>query len=254
MEDYEQIRRLFYVEGRSLRQIAKQTGHAARTVKKVLKTAQPLGYRMIKDRAMPKLGLYKTKLDELLEANPKLPRKQRYTTRGMYRQLCALGYIGSQAAVQTYAWKWKKANTHPEVFLPLEYDPGMNAECDWGVAQVLLDGELTTAHLFVMRLSYSRRIFVCAYACEKQECFFEGHARAYIFFGGVPHHVRYDNLKTAVQKMLRGHNRVQQQGFVALRSHYLFEAEFCTARQGHVPGSLSSCMERETGSREERRC
>ena len=100
VEDYEQIRRLFYVEGRSLRQIAKQTGHAARTVKKVLKTAQPLGYRMIKDRAMPKLGLYKTKLDELLEANPKLPRKQRYTTRGMYRQLCALGYIGSPAARQ----------------------------------------------------------------------------------------------------------------------------------------------------------
>ena len=66
--------------------------------------------------------------------------------------------------------------------------------------------------------------------------------------------MRYDNLKTAVQKMLRGHNRVQQQGFVALRSHYLFEAEFCMARQGHVPGSLSSCMERETGSREERRC
>lgn len=88
VEDYEQIRRQFYVEGRSLREIAKQTGHAARTVKKVLKTAQPLGYRMIKDRAMPKLGQYKAKLDELLEANPKLPRKQRYTTRGMYRQLC----------------------------------------------------------------------------------------------------------------------------------------------------------------------
>jgi hypothetical protein len=40
--------------------------------------------------------------------------------------------------------------------------------------------------------------------------------------------VRYDNLGSAVKKVLRGRRRVETDRFVALRSHYLFESIFTT--------------------------
>ena len=40
-------------------------------------------------------------------------------------------------------------------------------------------------------------------------------------FGGVPGRVRYDNLRTAVTKVLLGRDRVENERFVTLRSHYM---------------------------------
>jgi hypothetical protein len=40
--------------------------------------------------------------------------------------------------------------------------------------------------------------------------------------GGVPvRHVRYDNLKAAVSRVLTGRNRLESDRWVAFRSHYL---------------------------------
>ena len=38
--------------------------------------------------------------------------------------------------------------------------------------------------------------------------------------------------------MLEGHTRQEQQAFIALRSHYLFESHFCTPGQGHEKGGV----------------
>jgi hypothetical protein len=47
-------------------------------------------------------------------------------------------------------------------------------------------------------------------------------------FGGVPvGQIRYDNLKPAVVKVLRGRNRIESDRFVAMRSHYGFDSFFC---------------------------
>ena len=43
---------------------------------------------------------------------------------------------------------------------------------------------------------------------------------------GVFATVRYDNLKAAAKKTLKGRRRVENERFVALRSHYLFESWF----------------------------
>ena len=40
--------------------------------------------------------------------------------------------------------------------------------------------------------------------------------------------IRYDNLSSAVKKVLKGRRRVETDRFVALRSHYLFESQFTT--------------------------
>lgn len=60
------------------------------------------------------------------------------------------------------------------------------------------------------------------------------------FFGAVFSHIRYDNLTSAVKKILRGRRRIESDRFTGLRSHYLFEAEFATPgiRGAHEKGGV----------------
>ena len=79
-----------------------------------------------------------------------------------------------------------------------------------------------------MRLSCSGRAFHVAFATQAQEAFLEGHVLAFEYFGAVPGRVRYDNLKPAVVRVLRGRDRAESERFIALRSHYGFDSFFCT--------------------------
>ncbi len=56
----------------------------------------------------------------------------------------------------------------------------------------------------------------------------EGHAEAFAVLGGIPtRHIRYDNLKPAVNQVCFGRTRVESQRWLAFRSHYGFDAFYC---------------------------
>ena len=114
------------------------------------------------------------------------------------------------------------------MFVPQHHEPGAEAEVDWGQAEVDLAGERVTVHLFVMRASFSGATFCQASPVETQQAFLELHVEAFEWFGGVFAQIRYDNLKSAVKKVLKGRRRVETDRFVALRSHYLFASQFTT--------------------------
>ena len=63
---------------------------------------------------------------------------------------------------------------------------------------------------------------------------FEGHELAFKRFGGVFKRLRYDNLKLAVKKILRGYRREETARFIAFRSHWRFEAIFRTPGIEHA--------------------
>jgi hypothetical protein len=102
------------------------------------------------------------------------------------------------------------------------------------------EGTLTKLWLFTMRLSASGRAFHRAFATQAQEAFFEGHVLGFAHFGGLPRRVRYDNLKPAVARILQGRNRIENERFITLRSHYGFDSFFCQpGKQGaHEKGGV----------------
>jgi DNA-binding transcriptional regulator YhcF (GntR family) len=72
-------------------------------------------------------------------------------------------------------------------------------------------------------LSYSSvRDYVAthrAFASQGQEFFLEGHAHAYTELGGVrTDRIHYDNLKSAVQRVLFGRNRTESDRWITFRS------------------------------------
>src|SRR5205807_7112362 len=128
-----------------------------------------------------------------------LPKKQHYTARKIYETIAQEGYEGSESSVRKYISEGKKEHQSPKLFLPLDYEPGQDAQCDWGEATAIIAGVKQTVQYFVMRLCYSRRTFVMLFPSQNQECFLYGHVQAFNFFGGVPARISYDNLATAVK-------------------------------------------------------
>jgi len=240
VEDREAIRRAYFVEHKSIRKIATELHHSRRSVRAALKEAEPQPYTLKVARPAPQLGEFKTLLAELLAESANWPKKQRYTGHTLYEALVQKGYSGSEASVRSHLAQLRKAEAKRAVYLPLEFDPGQDAQVDWGEAEVVMGGEAVTVQLFVLRLCYSRKLFVRAYPTQKQEAFFEGHVAAFEYLGGVPHRLTYDNLSTAVLRVLEGRNRTEQETFIAFRSHYLFESRFCTPGQGHEKGGVES--------------
>jgi transposase len=238
LEQYDRIRRMYHLEEKSGRQIAKELGISRQTVTKALCSDQPPAYTLSQPRQAPQLGPYQARLDILLTENRRLPKKQRYTAHKLFQLLQAEGYAGSESSVQGYAVRWRKAHQRPATFLPLEFEPGQDAQVDWGEAQVILAGTQQTVQLFIMHLSFSRRSFVMAFPAQKQEAFLSGHVCAFEHFGGVPHRISYDNLGAAIKPLVQGRIREEQRAFVAFRSCYLFDSHYCTPGQGHEKGGV----------------
>jgi transposase len=211
-------------------------------VRKALENSSPKAYTLSAAKDAPKLGAYKAQIEALLAESERLPRKQRYTSGKIYQIIRQAGYQGAESTVRYYVSQQRKALRRPPIYLPLVYDPGVDAQADWGEATVILDGEQVVVQLFIMRLCYSRKLFVMAFPTQRQEAFLLGHVRAFSHFGGVPQRISYDNLKTAVQHILQGRNRIEQTDFVRFRSHYLFESRFCTPAQGHEKGGVESAV------------
>lgn len=240
VDDYEKIRKAYYVEGLSIRAISRQQGHSRKAIRKALEHAEPEGYQRKKPHTALKIAPYQSRIEELLKESEQMPRKQRYTGHKIYQLLQMEGYRGSESNLHRYVSLQRRARKPRPAYLPLEFDIGQDAQVDWGEAQAEINGARQTVQMFVMRLNYSKARFVMAFPFQKQEAFFEGHIQAFYFFGGVPRRITYDNLKTAVFRVLEGHHRQEQRAFTAFRSHYLFESHYCTPAQGHEKGGVES--------------
>ena len=242
VEDYEAIRRAYFVDKLSIRAIHRMLGYDRETIRKAIVQAAPTPYTLARPRAAPVIGPYKQRIAELLAESKKQKRKrkQRYTAHRIFEILRSEGSPGSEGAVQNYVSRERRKDKYKEKYIPLEFDPGQDAQVDWGEAEVILAGERVTVQLFILRLNYSKARFVMAFPFQKQEAFFEGHNQAFRFFGGIPRRLTYDNLKTAVYKILSGRNRQEQESFKRFRSYYLFESNYCNPAQGHEKGGVEN--------------
>ncbi|MBE0479003.1 IS21 family transposase [Candidatus Aerophobetes bacterium] len=241
VEDKEQMRKLYFRKRWSIRRIARELHCSRKTIRRALSDSAPPQYKRRVPPPERVIGPVKPIIDSYLNEDKIAPKKQRHTVRRIFQRLVdEHTFQGSESTVKRYVRSvrgiWK------EVFIPLEYDAGSTAQADWGSAYVIMKGVKRMVSFFAMKLCYSRKPFIAAFPFEKQEAFFEGHKRAFEFFEGVPHILMWDNLKTAVQKILTGRNRVEQQSFIAFRSHYLFDTRFITPGEPHENGQVENLI------------
>ena len=219
---------------KSIRQITKDFNVSRNTVRKVLRSDQT-HFEYHRDTVhRPKLGPFIDTLTTLLKHDQPLPLKQRRTAQGYYEALQAEGYRGAYDSVRRFVKNWRAEHqgSPTDAYIPLVFEPGEAFQFDWSHEKIVIAGAMTDVKIAHLRLCHSRLFLTVAYLRESQEMVFDAHRRAFEFFGGVTRRGIYDNMKTAVCRILRGKERDFNRRFEELASHYLFEPVACTPAAG----------------------
>jgi transposase len=235
VELFEKIRGDERRDGLSIRALSDKYGVHRRTVRQALEAAVP-PERKTPVRVAPKMDSVKPLIDVMLRQDLDAPPKQRHTARRILNRLIDEHAVTDvcYSSVREYVALarpriWAEAGRSTEqAYVPQTHEPGGEAEVDFGDLWVDLRGERTKLHLFTFRLSFSGLAVHRAFGTQSQESFLEGHVHAFDRVGGVPvEHVRYDNLKAAVSRVLFGRDRTESARWTTFRSHYGFDAFYC---------------------------
>jgi transposase len=230
VEQFERIRRDAREKDMSIRRLAAKHNVHRRTVRAALACAVPPP-RKEPARTAPVLGPWLETITGWLKDDLDAPRKQRHTGRRVWQRLVEEhGAVIAESTVTHAVARIRRelSSAVADVAVPQTHAAGSEAEVDFGEFWAVIGGVRTKLYMFVMRLSFSGKAAHVAYANQGQESFLDGHVIAFERFGGVPTRmVRYDNLKPAVIRLLLGRERIENQKFIALRSHYGFDSFFC---------------------------
>ena len=237
---YRRVRRAHFVEGMSIREVARVFDLHRSTVNKMLEYSAPPGYQRQQPPHRPKLDPYTPVIDQILQSDQDRPKKQRHTAKRIFQRLKEEhGFGGQNTIVKDYV-RQRRTSTR-EMFVPLVHPAG-HGQADFGEAQVIIDGALCKAHYLVVDLPYSDAYYVKAYPAETTEAFCDGHNWAFSFFGGVPQSMLYDNTKLAVARILGNGKRKLTRVFSEVLSHYLFDTRFGRPGKGNDKGKVESLV------------
>jgi transposase len=242
VETIAKIRRAFFKQGKPIKAICRELGVSRKVVRKVIRSgATDFRYER-EDQPLPKIGRWRDTLDQLLSENESKPSRERLTLIRLFEELRGRGYEGGYDAVRRYARRWAKqrGQATAAAFVPLSFAPGEAYQFDWSHEVVLLSGVTVTVKAAHVRLCHSRMLFVRAYPRETQEMVFDAHDRAFALFKGACGRGIYDNMKTAVDAVFVGKDRLYNRRFLQMCSHYLVEPVACTPAAGWEKGQVEN--------------
>jgi transposase len=241
VELFEQIRLEYEFGVGTIQGVSRKLRVHRRVVREAIQSALP-ARRKKTERPHVKMALAAEFIDAILEADRKVPRKQRHTAKRIWERIGAEvpGNTAAERTVRLYVEQRKEALglTRRETFVPQSYDWGIEAQVDWYEAYADLDDERVKLQVFSLRSMASGAAYHRAYRRATQQAFLEAHELAFHYFGGVFRRLRYDNLSSAVKKILRGYERKLTARFIAFRSHWQYQADFCTPGEGHEKGGV----------------
>lgn len=169
--------------------IARTIGISVQTVRKILRQKQPESYTRQKQES-ELLGPFQEYIRQRLAAVG-------YCAQAIFEEIHVRGYRGSYPTVKRFVSPLRK-EAEIEATVRFETPPGRQGQADWGQCWTITEGKRVKVHLFVLTLGFSRRMYAVATVDEKMPAFLRSHEEAFVFLGGVPREIVYDNLKSVV--------------------------------------------------------
>jgi len=241
VELFEQIRREYEFGSGTIKGVAYKLGVHRRMVRQALVNAEPPERKQFK-RKRRAIGPLRPFIDGILEADRSAPRKQRHTAHRIFERIRTElpEHKVAEVTVRLYVRERKRELgwSTRATCVPQSYAPGQEGQVDWYEAWAELGGVPVLLQVFSIRSMVSGAAFHRAYHRATQQAFLDAHEHAFQYFQGIFRVLRYDNLKSAVKKVLRGFRREETTRFIAFRSHWRFQSDFCTPAEPHEKGGI----------------
>jgi transposase len=122
VEQWAEIRRMRFVSGLSIKEIARRTGRDRNTVRRALRSSSAPRYR--RRSAPSKLDPFKDEIHRLLRADPRLPGQR------VRELIVPLGYAGGKTIVDDYLREVRPLFDPPRTFQRTVYRPGEICQFD----------------------------------------------------------------------------------------------------------------------------
>ena len=233
------VRRMHRRDNKSVREIARLTGLSRNTVAKWLEA--PLeGQPKYRREAQPsKLTAFHEALEQALKADSHRPRRERRTARALYAEVKAGGYEGGYTRLTDFVRAWRGGQGQgllTKAFVPLAFEWGEAFQFDWSEECLVVGGVYRRLQVSHMKLCASRAFWLVAYPSQGHEMLFDAHTRSFAALGGIARRGIYDNMRTAVDKVLKGKGRIVNARFAVMCAHYLYDADFCNVASGWEKG------------------
>lgn len=121
------------------------------------------------------------------------------TAMAVYKFIRKRGYSGKYSIVADFVKHHKDTETK-KATIRFETNPGLQAQVDWKEDMTLVNriGQAYKVNIFLMVMGFSRKKFIMITSDRSQETLFQCMIEAFKFYGGLPHEILFDNMKTVV--------------------------------------------------------
>ncbi|MFA7628843.1 MAG: IS21 family transposase [Candidatus Dojkabacteria bacterium] len=217
------------IEGLSISEIARQTGHDRKTVRKYLLSEEAPKYGSTP--RISKLAPYKDYINFRLKEVPEI------TAQRILREIKEKGYQGSRSILGEYIKPLRDEQTQ-EAVMRFETMPGEQSQTDWSYFATIEEcGVRRKLYCFSMVLGFSRVMYIEFTTSMDIFSFLDCHQNAFSYFGGYTREILYDNPKTVVIARC-GSNIQWNAKFVEFSGFYGFKPRLCRLYRAQTKGKV----------------
>jgi transposase len=240
MSQVESIRQMAKM-GKTVKTISRELHADYRTVKKYIEQEDFNIDLPGKGNTISKLDSYKPEINRMLKESLKNWHKQQLTAKRVCTVLKEkhIQFTCSYSIVQRYVKEWKVRNMKEQEagFNRLVWHEG-EAQADFGEADFIQDGQKIRYKYFILSFPYSNKAYCQIYGGENCECVCQALLNIFIYIGGVPEVIVFDNA-TGIGRRICNVLK-ENEMFVRFRQQYRFESRFCNPNSGHEKGNVEA--------------
>ena len=231
VEERFMIQELFR-NGVCISEIARRTGHDRKTVRSIINGPLMPAAKARPSRAR-KVDPFVTYLEKRIEQGVLNAEK-------LYQEIRSQGYKGTARSVRRFI-KPRRTAKQPTATVRFETEPGQQAQVDWGSFGTIGHfGRQRRLYAFVMTLGWSRAMYIEFTVSMDETWWLRCHLHAFHYFGGVPHEVLHDNLKTAVLERTADDIVHWHPRYLDFARYYGFSPRACRPYRAQTKGKVES--------------
>jgi transposase len=189
--------------------------------------AEPVRYSP-RPRVPTKLDPYKGIIAARLEAFPEL------TAQRLFEEIRAAGYPGGYTQLKAYVRTIRPQPADPVV--RFETPAGYQGQVDFGT----FDLPWGRRYALLVVLGYSRLLWLQFYRRQDMETLIRGLEAAFVYFGGVPQELLFDQMRAVVNDDQRGQggSLILNAEFLRFAEHWGFRPRACRPYRARTKGKV----------------